>query len=254
MSPQLQSLPLKSMDPSALTIAILDECAGMGGAGHRQVYRAISDASFLHRHQTRANRGNLPRTSYIEHPLRNALRLLRWGATDPNLVAAAVLHDVIEDCDVDIIRHFLDLDPTDMPRTERRSRAVEWMQSTHGAVVADLVLAVTNPLAEPGLSRAYRNIVYASHVVAKINGSAAVFLIKLADFVDNACSLHHNAADDRTGMVERLATKYLPLVPHFLDALDGHSHCLLELLSAGSPEAIRDQLEGAGRRLELLAA
>jgi (p)ppGpp synthase/HD superfamily hydrolase len=60
-------------------------------------------ASFLHRKQTRFVRGDLPRVPYIEHPLRVALRLVRWGVPDAELIAAALLHDVVEDCSTELL-------------------------------------------------------------------------------------------------------------------------------------------------------
>jgi (p)ppGpp synthase/HD superfamily hydrolase len=41
---------------------------------------------------------------YIEHPLSTALVLAGWGYVDEELLVAAVLHDVIEDCGVEPAR------------------------------------------------------------------------------------------------------------------------------------------------------
>lgn len=62
---------LKVMDGAALALAILEEIPT------EPIRRALAAAAFLHRNQTRANRGSLPRTSYIEHPLRGVLRAIR---------------------------------------------------------------------------------------------------------------------------------------------------------------------------------
>lgn len=55
-------------------------------------------ARFLHRKQTRFVCGGPPGVPYIEHPLRVARRLIPWGIRDAELIAAALLHDVAEDC------------------------------------------------------------------------------------------------------------------------------------------------------------
>jgi hypothetical protein len=133
MSPQLQSMSLKSMDSSALTMAVLDAARRAAPAGFTRIYDALSVAAFLHRNQTRANRKDLPRTPYIEHPLRAGLRLLRWGVTDADVIVAALLHDTLEDCDEDIVRYYLELDPTDLTDGEIRRHAIDWMESTFGA-------------------------------------------------------------------------------------------------------------------------
>ena len=59
----------------------------------------------VHRHQKR-NDG----TPYASHPTRVAMTIaLVFGFDDPEILAAAFLHDTIEDCDVDydeILEHF----------------------------------------------------------------------------------------------------------------------------------------------------
>ena len=58
--------------------------------------RAVRFASEAHRHQMRKG-STVP---YISHPIQVAWLLVRAGFTDEALLAAAVLHDVVEDCGV----------------------------------------------------------------------------------------------------------------------------------------------------------
>lgn len=58
--------------------------------------RAVRFASMAHRHQMRKG-SSVP---YISHPVQVAWLLVRAGFTDETLLAAAVLHDVVEDCGV----------------------------------------------------------------------------------------------------------------------------------------------------------
>jgi len=60
------------------------------------VHQAISVAATAHRTQTRKASG-LP---YISHPAAVASILVQAGVSDPNMIAAAWLHDVVEDTDV----------------------------------------------------------------------------------------------------------------------------------------------------------
>lgn len=58
--------------------------------------RAVRFASVAHRGQMRKGSA----VPYISHPIQVAWLLVRAGFTDETLLAAAVLHDVMEDCDV----------------------------------------------------------------------------------------------------------------------------------------------------------
>jgi guanosine-3',5'-bis(diphosphate) 3'-pyrophosphohydrolase len=72
------------------------------------VLKAISFAAERHHGQMRKNK----RTPYFAHPVRVMLNVLReFGESDPETLAAAVLHDTIEDTTTDyddILRHFGD--------------------------------------------------------------------------------------------------------------------------------------------------
>jgi len=58
--------------------------------------RALRIAAIAHRDQVRKG-GNVP---YFAHPVAVALILAKFGFTDESLLAAALLHDVVEDTDV----------------------------------------------------------------------------------------------------------------------------------------------------------
>jgi (p)ppGpp synthase/HD superfamily hydrolase len=251
MSPQLQSLSLKSMDSSALTLAVLDAVKLAAPADADRVFAAVSAAAFLHRNQTRSNRGNLPRTPYIEHPLRGTMRLIRWGVTDPEILIASLLHDTIEDCSEDIVRHFLRIDPMDVTDIEMRRYVTEWMTDTFGARATRIVLSVTNPAFTPGATRQQKNAQYVAHVREAITDRAEVFLVKFSDFVDNACGLPHNNVAGNEGMVSRLASKYLPLVAIFQAELASNLR-IADLISLDGFDGIGNQIDGATGRLAAL--
>ena len=90
----LQYVALKDMTASELA-----NC--LRGAGKRLGFNvknlegAISLATTLHENQSRGARGTLKRTPYIEHPLRNAIRLIRLGNTEQDVIIANVLHDMV---------------------------------------------------------------------------------------------------------------------------------------------------------------
>jgi (p)ppGpp synthase/HD superfamily hydrolase len=70
------------------------------------VERAMRVAAAAHRHHHRKG-SDLP---YITHPMHAALILLRAGIDDEEILAAALLHDVVEDTD-----HTLELLATEFP-------------------------------------------------------------------------------------------------------------------------------------------
>lgn len=214
MSP-LSSLPLKSMDPAALTMAIIETVNRRMPHDSDRVQAALAAATFLHRNQVRGNRAKFARTPYIEHPLRVALRLLRWGVTDAGVIIAAILHDTLEDCEADILEHFVAIEHQYLNESEKTLAARCWMGELFGLEVLSTVVAVTNDPSPAGASREQKNRLYVDHVRHTIHGNAAAFLVKFADYMDNGAGLHHNNVPGNTGMVQRLAAKYSPLADIF---------------------------------------
>jgi len=116
--------------------------------------RAASFAARSHRHDLRKD----GRTPYIAHPVRVAMLVaVEFGETDPDLLAAALLHDVIEDGSTD------------------------WDElcGAFGADVADLVAAVSKDARLPESAReaAYDQQLAGAPWKAR--------MIKLADVLDN---------------------------------------------------------------------
>ena len=247
----LQVMPLKDMDGALLTAAIHIHLSDRGWSQSGMIDRAILLATWAHRSQTRANRANLPRTPYIEHPLRVTLRVLRWGCNDAAVVAAAALHDVVEDCAPDICRAYLGL-PGDLPAEEARDIAFVYLHREFGEEVTAIVRGLTNPLHPAGLARERKNSLYGLHVRQAI-ADPGVCVTKAADLTDNAAGLHHNLTDGASrGMVSRLAQKYAPVFPAVLARVDKAD--VADLLSAEGWREMQTSLERGYRRIQVLAA
>lgn len=141
--------------------------------------RAYAFASRIHRRHRRD--GGEP---YITHPLRAAIILVKeFGVRNPDLVAAALLHDVME-----------------MSAVGRQKLEAEF-----GAYVARLVSAVTKPRRNaraPGWEARY----YAG---IKRAGRAAA-LIKLADRLDNVRDLKNAAPAKRARYARATRARFLP--------------------------------------------
>jgi hypothetical protein len=256
---RIRNLPLKQMESSLLARAIYLEARDVNHTSgtFRQVFdyetlrTAMSLAGYLHRNQTRANRGDLPRTHYIEHPLRNALRLLRYGVTYEGLVVAAILHDTVEDC-LDELLEVLGLSNVPMTDSTEDKRNLAWyglgQMFDHHA--ASLVLDMTNPILPSGLSKTEKRTLYVEHVTKAIE-DPYVALGKLVDFIDNGAGLHHNNVPGNHEMISHLAQKYLPLVPIFQKRVAGDD--IRQLVSREGYGRVVSQLRKASETLGALA-
>ena len=126
---------------------------------HLQTIDALFVAAEAHQYQSRKSP---PLTPYIVHPMGVALILWEEGCVrDPDLIAAALLHDTVED--------------TDITLAEIRDR--------FGAAVANYVDEVTDDKSLPKAERKRLQIVHAAHI------SEGGKQLKLADKLYNLRNL-----------------------------------------------------------------
>lgn len=199
-------LPLKDMDAATLVFAIesaVDELAISG----ETLRLAMEVATLAHLDQFRKNGIKSDEDPYIVHPLRNVLRLLRYGCSDVEILSATALHDTVEDRPHAVIALLGGQTADDMSASEAQERASTLIASRFGHRISELVEAVTNPIDYPCDNTTAG---YQDHVIRAI-ADPAVFLVKFSDFVDNAGSVKYLNGTDRL----RLVTKYEPLVEHF---------------------------------------
>lgn len=239
----LNARPLKDLEPAELAVALVAAVEDASALSRRVVRTAIVWASIAHAGQTRAARGRHAITSYLEHPLRCALRLHRAGVTDPVTLVAAVLHDVIEDGCPELAT-MSGYETLGLSQTTLRRLGADMVAETFGADVANAVLAVTNPLRtaeEIALHRDHpelRDMAYVSHLEQVLVDERAT-LVKVSDFLDNAGSLHHTPALTN---VPAKARKYLAASGVLLSATGRHvddQHVRAELLSGLSKTIAR---------------
>ncbi len=241
----IKETPLKRLDSALLAITLIDESTA-AGMSHK-VREAMSLASHLHSQQTRANRGNLPRTPYIEHPLRNAIRLFRWGCINEEIIIAAILHDVVEDCSLKFVKDYTNLNIVD--EMEARHVLLEYIANEFSPEVSRIVEAVSNDILPREMPKLKKQAIYRLHVAKAIHADTAVFLVKFSDFADNASSLHHNDAPEHKARTKSMATKYRPLVDVFLKEFENIEKVLI---SAEGEDSILKLLGVTKERLELL--
>ena len=207
------SLELKEMD-GALLAADIRFRAGAAGIPTSRLDAAMAFAAWAHRGQRRLKRGDLPRTAYIEHPLRNAARVLRWGVTREPVVFACVLHDTVEDHALELAA---DLGAPTSDEGAAREIVFAHYADAFGSRTSTLVRAMSNPLDDDApADEATKHEIYRGHVLAEI-ADPEVAVCKLADLADNALSLHHTGEGD--ARTSRLARKYAPLLAVFRQRL-----------------------------------
>jgi (p)ppGpp synthase/HD superfamily hydrolase len=123
----------------------------------RLVLAAAAFAAEAHRLQIRKGRDRLP---YINHPL-NVAELVAEGTADPEVLAAAILHDVLEDTDA----------------------TAEDLATRFGPRVLGLVEELTDDPAWSGLPLGERKAKQAGKFAAKASAEARA--IKIADQLSN---------------------------------------------------------------------
>ncbi|WP_033337705.1 HD domain-containing protein [Catenuloplanes japonicus] len=149
-------------------------------ADRRLVAAAAVWATELHGAQRRV------REPYINHLLRVTLRILcYYRVEDPEVLAAALLHDSVEDQPVTI--------QTIISRG-------------YGTRVAALVASVTTPARPSGVDRVSH---YLDHLSTTVAASPWGRVIKLSDFTDNGVGIIHTTGPKAA----RVAVKYAPAVP-----------------------------------------
>lgn len=213
----ISRLPLKEMDGTLLTQALYIYAAGIKVESNGFMYTeqhvsdAIAVASYAHRNQYRANRGDLPKTHYIEHPLRNAVRLLRYDFYDIQGILAAILHDVVEDAPAEAVTL---LDPfnanEDYTDYQWREAAFRALGDRFGYAVSMDVRALSNPLPRPGVKltpeqKQSEYLVHFEHCIEDPRN----FWEKFVDWVDNGAGLKHNVNSKNGIKITYRAPKYL---------------------------------------------
>jgi len=189
--------------------------------------QALGLVSELHRLDRRS------REPYVNHLLRTAIRIITYyDVTDVDVVAAALLHDSVEDHPEELAAGRPG-DPTEAALAELAER--------FSPRVADLVRAVTNPPRVPGLDR-YQQ--YREHVEESLSAHPWARVIKVSDFTDNGVGLMHSLP----AKYQPLATKYRPLVPVLRELIAREDTPLSDPVKAH----IRSQLDAAAERFDAI--
>jgi hypothetical protein len=197
--------PLKEMDPAMLVLELNRETLRLFPGHSELITSALSMATFLHRKQTRFVRAGLPRVPYIEHPIRVALRLIRWGEQDVTIIAAALLHDVVEDCTPELLQFF--------GRPGDHDDALRCLLRLYGPEVTQHVMDVTNP------DWVVDAATYLTKQTMLARSGKPSRRIKASDLKDNPGSIKHQLGHGKDPRLLRMLDKYRPVVALFRDEL-----------------------------------
>ncbi len=169
---------------------------------------ALYMATYLHREDMYKG------ISYSSHLLRTALRLIRdYDVTEPDMIAAMLLHDSVEDHADEII----ELSPFEVPDGTLHAMAGFVIARAFTERTSDLVISVTNPPATEVLSIEQFRELYAENVKNKIATSSTTFLLKLSDFTDNGLGFLWT---ENPATLRKFALKYYPVCDIFITQLD----------------------------------
>jgi (p)ppGpp synthase/HD superfamily hydrolase len=152
----------------------------------------VSMVEKAHAFATKAHAGvfrNWSGEPYVEHCERVAASVAALGF-DSDVIAAAYLHDVVEDCPISAAELAAEFSPR----------------------IAALVVEVTNPKKIPGMSKAERLAGVVKHLAGSSYAGAS---IKLADMLDNSSNVAALAPAFAKGYLPKLAAKFAVL---------GHGH------------------------------
>jgi hypothetical protein len=175
------------------------ELAELPEPGRGLVADALALAEELHRDDRRV------REPYLNHLLRVTIRIRRYyGVDDPEVLAAALLHDAVEDHPAELAA--LGAAAARADAGASTTAAIAALAERFGPRVASLVAAVTNPAYDPDRDE-YEQ--YREHVAESLDRDPWARVIKASDFTDNGVGVIHATGPKVTSS----ATKYRPLVP-----------------------------------------
>lgn len=162
-----------------------------------RINKALDLALYAHLPQTR---GEHP---YSTHILRTSARIIyHFKVKDPEIIIAALLHDIVEDQSKRILG---EIDLKD--EIEYKSAALSMIEEQFGGEVAGLVAKVTNHNFDEVSDKNQR---YKEDVTQAMTENPKARVIKLSDFLDNCSGIIYNESPP---LAEKLAAKYLPLIP-----------------------------------------
>lgn len=198
-------MQLKSRDAVQLTATLAEYGT--------DVREGVALAAYAHEGQFRkeSRPGVTYNDPYVAHPIRNALRVIRFTQGHlpmedvRRLAVECLLHDTVEDAAERVVAFFYTDSSPEEVVIGIREQALRAIATRFGERVSDGVRRVTNPVLPDGLTRGQKDTAYLTHLLAEVVVSEDAYIVKAMDLIDNAGSLKHMDAVPRRA---RLARKY----------------------------------------------
>ncbi len=195
---------LKSLSTKELVLKLKKLTAPLDNDG--KISKAIDFSLSLHAKQ-KDRQADGP---YINHVLRVTIRSILLGLREPEGIIAALMHDSIEDQLQGLAKAS---SKSTVGAGDPERIAAHAIVSLFGERVLELVGHLTIPGWQYALDPNGKNRCYVEHVEKLFNIHRSVIIIKLADFLDNACSLLDLPTPD---LQKRGASKYQPVYSLFI--------------------------------------
>ncbi len=198
---------LKELSESALLEYVLASGAAWTDDEYDMVVAAYELGSTLHAEDQHRD------DPYVYHLLRNAARAVGYlHVTDPDTIAAIILHDSVED-------HPDELIAISSPQTSqlpgmneavhKQQLALEGVAAAFNPRVAEIVGGLTNPPYQPGEKPDYEERLrrYVAHV-GTATEDPMVWVGKLVDWADNGLGIVHSDFTDDPARKTHFMRKY----------------------------------------------
>jgi len=154
-----------------------------------KISQAINFSLELHKEQKPRYDG----TPYFNHVLRVTVRAIRLGLDDPAGIIGALLHDSVEDQAKKLAKEFKRMaeqsGTSQSISDDMVKRAAQTIVEKFGEKELQYVGNLTIPKWQYALEEEEKNKLYSRCVENLFKISRQLVIIKLADFLDNACSL-----------------------------------------------------------------
>lgn len=161
-----------------------------------------------------------PDGPYVNHILRVTLRLIEeFGITDPEMLIASLMHDSVEDPATGLAQSEGLAGDAD----HALANTLTALARKFGDHVKGNVAKLTNPEKKKDkdvtISLERKSRIYLEHVRETLRDPKAA-IIKLSDFLDNACRVPDPANPLEANTRIRLCTKYIPVIPIFIERIN----------------------------------
>lgn len=176
----------------------VDTLRNHGFGDHELIQLSFQLGLALHADDKRTN------GHYTDHLMRVMLHVIEdFGIEDPNLIAAAPLHDVFEDHPRDLVFALTGEKPTN--RADARRIGRQALATLTNEEVVEIIETVTNPELSEGENKIQ---VYTRHTQELIANSPKGRVLKLADFIDNAGGNHATVGEKQQRLDEKYMQQY----------------------------------------------